>query len=198
MTMNKLSCVLPGALVLAGAASLALAERPADTLLQGGELAHGGSGCPQGTLRHAWSPDGQYLAIGFDEYVARAEPGDSFDRATCGIAVPVSMPAGFRVSLSRLRVYGAADIPQDASGSFSAEYFFSGSLGPVLGEQLSSGFAGSFVRESDVPVWSACGADGIIRINSSALVRQRSAQRTSAVMELEYMTLRLAVERCRP
>lgn len=197
MTKAKLSCMIFGATVVAGAASLAVAERPASTLLQVGELIHGGAGCPQGTLRHAWSPDGQRLAIGFDGYVARAEPGASFDRASCAIAIPVRVPRGMRVSLSRLRVYGYADIPQDSRGSFDAEYFLAGAVGPMLEQELREGFVDDFVLTSYTPAWSACGEDGIIRINSSALARQLSAQPTPAVVEIQFMTIQIGMERCR-
>lgn len=174
-----------------GTAPMARAGHPAlfsDITL--GEPTYAGTGCPQGTAQVALSPQRRWLAVGFAAYTANAESSGAFARESCGLAIPVSVPPGLRVSLSRLRAYGDADIPSRGRGTFRAEYFFTGSTGATVERDFRGGFDGSFVVRGGDVVRSGCGESGILRVNTS--IRASNGGR----LRLQFLTLDVRVERC--
>jgi hypothetical protein len=135
----------------------------------------GGTGCPQGTAQAVLS--GNRVSILFDAYVAETDHGRSFDRKTCDFAVPVRVPAGITVGLIQVDYRGFANVPRGGFAEFSAEYFFAGHVGPRQRRSFYENTSRDFLlrHRLGAVVWSQCGADVILRANTSAMARKSSA-----------------------
>ncbi len=137
--------------------------------------AYGGTGCPQGTVGITLSPDAKQLAILFDSYSAEAMKSKTVDRKTCNLAIPVHVPQGYSVSIFQIDYRGYNSLPRGASSQLTAEYF----LGDKRGPQLSRTFLGEVDDEyfvsnklaAEAVVWSGCGQDVNLRVNTAVRVR---------------------------
>lgn len=142
-----------------------------------GEPGYGGSGCPAGSASVTLSPDSTSLSIIFDEYMVEAG-GDTrkrIARKNCSIAIPVNVPQGFSVSIIDVDYRGYVSLPRGAQARFSAEYFFAGRRGPRFVKSFRGYTDDDYLISNKLgvhaTVWSACGADVNLRVNSSMLVR---------------------------
>lgn len=154
-----------------------------------GEPGYGGSGCPQGTVSATLSPDQKQLSLIFDEYLVEA--GGDFRknvRKNCNIAIPVHVPQGFSISIVDVDYRGYVSLPRGASARLSTEYFFAGRRGPRFNKTFRGYTDEDFDFSNQIGigalVWSACGADTILRVNSSMLVRSnRSNEEALAIVD---------------
>lgn len=145
-----------------------------------GEPIYGGSGCPSGTAQATLSPDSKTLSVLFDQYIAEAgtSVGKTLDRKSCNLAIPVTIPQGLSVSLIKVDYRGFVSVPKGASARFGVEYFFAGARGPSTVEN----FRGPVEREYTITdklqasaiVWSACGEDVTLRVNSNMLAKSNA------------------------
>lgn len=142
-----------------------------------GEPGYGGSGCPSGSASVTLSPDNTALSIIFDDYMVEAggADGKKVARKNCSIAIPVHVPQGFSVSLIEADYRGYVSLPRQAQARFSVEYFFAGKQGPKYNKTFSGYTDKDYTINNKLGVyanvWSACGADVNLRVNSSLLVR---------------------------
>ncbi len=142
-----------------------------------GEAGYGGSGCPAGTASVTLSPDQKALSIIFDDYVveAGADIGKRIGRKNCSIAVPVHVPQGYSVSIIDVDYRGYVSLPRGAQARFSTEYFFAGKRGPRFVKSFRGYTDDDYTISNTLGVhanvWSKCGADVNLRVNSSMMVR---------------------------
>lgn len=141
-----------------------------------GTPGYGGNGCPAGSASVTLSPDEQSVSILFDEYLVEAgdDVGKTLDRKSCNIAIPVHVPQGYSISIFAIDYRGFLSVPRGAQARLTAEYFFAGAQGPRLSQVYSNTERDYLVQHNlaaSALVWSACGADVNLRINSSMLVR---------------------------
>lgn len=150
-----------------------------------GQPAYGGSGCPSGSASAVLSPDAKALSIIFDQYSVEAgsAAAKSFERKSCNLAIPVRVPGGYSVSVFQVDYRGFVAIPSGGRGQFNVEYFFAGARGP---RQVKSFFGPSSDNynltshlQSEQMVWSPCGADTNLRVNTSMLVQTNSRREQS-------------------
>ena len=181
--MKKLLAI--AALLVSGSfASLAYAD---DIRL--GKPGYGGTGCPDGTAAAVLSPDRKSLSILFDAFVVEAggSTNKSFDRKVCNVAVPVHVPQGISVSILAIDYRGFNDIPSGAKTTFGVEYFFAGVKGPTFSKNFTGPISDEYTvtntLQASALVWSACGADVILRTNPS--VRVQTTQNKPAVATLD-------------
>lgn len=150
--------------------------------IQLGEPGYGGSGCPAGSAMATLSPDKKSLSIIFDEYVVEAGAVNRkrLARKNCSIAIPVHVPQGFSVSIIDVDYRGYVSLPSRAQARFSAEYFFAGIRGPQFTKTFRGATDEDYVLRNKLgvhaTVWSKCGADVNLRVNSSMMVRVRSTR----------------------
>jgi hypothetical protein len=141
-----------------------------------GQPEYGGTGCPDGTVSAVLSPDATSLSILYDQYFVEAGPaaGRSFDRKSCNIAIPVAVPQGLSVSIIAVDYRGFNALPAGARSTFQVEYFFAGSRGPTFYRNFNGPLTSDYLIRNELIaaalVWSACGADVILRTNSSLRV----------------------------
>ena len=136
---------------------------------------YGGNGCPAGTVDAVLSPDAKTLSVMFDQFVAKAgrSEGKSMDRKSCNLAIPVHVPQGFSVSVVQLDYRGFVSVPYGGQARFNVEYFFAGSRGPILSKAFGGGSNEDYLVTDELNlfanVWSRCGADTNLRVNSSMI-----------------------------
>ncbi len=146
-----------------------------------GEPAYGGTGCPQGTVGTTLSPDSKVLSVIFDAFMAQAGRGAgiSIERKTCSLAVPIHVPQGLSVSVLKVDYRGYTFVPRGAMARFSVEYFLKSFNSTSTGPKGSRTFLGPVDKDYIVSnelelsgiVWSACGQDVNLRINTSMLAK---------------------------
>ena len=136
--------------------------------------AYGGNGCPQGTVSATLSPDTKQLSILFDQYTVQASGATKIDRKSCNLAIPIRIPQGMSVSVVGVDYRGFNGLPRGATSVLSNQYFFAGSQGPTLSKTftgpLNAEYLVSNKLQATAVVWSPCGAETNIRINSSMRV----------------------------
>lgn len=141
-----------------------------------GTPSYGGTGCPAGTASVVLSRDKKSLSLRFDRYEVEAGGGSgrTFDRKSCNLAIPLRVPSGLSIAIVSAEYRGVNRLPAGAKAQFRAEYFFAGGRGPVLSRAFDGPLQGRFAFGDKVTarstVWSACGADVILRTNTSLRV----------------------------
>lgn len=166
-SVSKALGLLSVAVGLSFAASNASAQS-----LQLGYPGYGGNGCPQGTASVSLSPDNQQLSILFDSYLVQTGgAGPTVDRKSCNLSIPVTVPGGYSYSIMQVDYRGFNSLPRTARSQLNVEYFFAGSrgvrttknfVGPVNDMYQTTDRLGA-----DAVVWSPCGAQTIMRVNTS-------------------------------
>ncbi len=140
---------------------------------------YGGTGCPAGSASVALSPDNSALSILFDQYVVEAGGDKAFDRKNCNIAIPVRVPNGYSVSVVAIDYRGFVGIPQGGRAQLNVDYFLAGNGTGMRTSKTFTGPYNSDYLKSDslsleAVVWSRCGADTILRANTTMLVQSNS------------------------
>jgi hypothetical protein len=189
--MKKLLAI--AALLIAGSfANLAQAD---DIRL--GKPTYGGTGCPAGTAAAALTDDRKSLTIVFDQFFVEAggETNKSFARQVCNVAIPVHVPQGLSVSILAIDYRGFNDLPSGAKSTFGVEYFFAGVRGPTFTKNFNGPLSKDYTITNKLTaqalVWSACGADVILRTNPS--IRVQTTQNKSAIASVDSEDVNAAI-----
>ncbi|MDO9182146.1 MAG: DUF4360 domain-containing protein [Bacteriovorax sp.] len=163
--------------------------------IQLGTPAYGGNGCPGGTASVTLSQDAKSLSIIFDQFVVEAGGANrTLERKTCNVAIPVHIPQGFSVSVVNVDYRGYVSLPAQASARMTAEYFLAGSVGPKFDKMFlgktDTDYQFSNQLDINAQVWSACGADTILRVNAAMLVKTNryNDQATATVDSADFKT----------
>lgn len=160
------------ALALVTASSTAFAQ---DISL--GEPGYGGNGCPSGSASVTLSPDRKSLSVLFDQYIVEAGggTGKSIDRKSCNLAIPVHIPQGYSISVFQVDYRGFNALPYGARSQFSVEYFFAGSRGPRQVKSFRGPTSANYELTdrlaAEALVWTPCGAQTNLRVNTNMLVQ---------------------------
>lgn len=172
-----------------------------------GEAQYGGTGCPVGTASVALSPDAKALSILFDQYVAEAGGAKSFDRKNCNIAIPVHVPNGYSVSILSIDYRGFVGLPAGGRAQLNVDYFLAGAGAGVRTTKRFTGAQNQDYLTSDAlgveaMVWSACGADTVLRANTTMQVFS-NARRDQAMATVDSadvqagLVYHIAIRKCR-
>lgn len=168
------------ALMAAVASVLSTVRANASDDIRLGTPGYGGSGCPANSASVTLSPDQKALSILFDQYIVEAgnSSGRSFDRKSCNIAVPVRIPQGYSVAIFQVDYRGFNQLPSGGRSQFAVEYFFAGSQGPRQTRTFFGPASQDYLLTSHLAaenlVWTPCGADTNLRVNTSMLVSSNS------------------------
>ncbi|MHB1111417.1 MAG: DUF4360 domain-containing protein [Devosia sp.] len=162
-----------------------------------GRASYGGTGCPAGTATVALSLDKKRLSLRFDRYevAAGGGTGRTFDRKSCNLAIPLGVPSGISVSVIAIEYRGVNRLPAGAKAQFRVESFFAGGQGPVLTRVFNGPLRGRFsfadTMTAKSAIWSACGADVILRTNTS--LRVTTTAKSAAVSSIKSQEIRTAI-----
>jgi hypothetical protein len=163
----------------------AFAQPPAETpdpndLYFLDEMTHGGTGCPQGTLKATISPDGQAVTVNFDAYVAEVSPETSPTvRMFCDINLPLNTPPGWQYSVVELDYRGYLSLDPDVEARQTSEYYFQGQQGPSFSsvwygpEDRDFDFSDVIGIETHEQAWSPCGEQRHLTLKTSMVLNNR-------------------------
>jgi hypothetical protein len=170
-------------------ASLAGHAYDAPSQLELGTPSYGGTGCPDRSVAASLSPGNTALTLLFDEYVVEAgSNGKSLDRKSCNLSIPIRVPQGYSMSVLKVDYRGYVFVPRGGRAVFDVEYFFAGSRGPRISEVMSGPTDRNYMITDELlaraVVWSACGAETNLRINTGLRV-QTNRQRDDAIATLD-------------
>ncbi|MDH5580881.1 MAG: DUF4360 domain-containing protein [Bdellovibrionales bacterium] len=138
---------------------------------------YGGNGCPAGSASVTLSPDAKSLSIIFDEFITETNRRKPIDRKSCNLAIPVHVPQGLSVSIIDIDYRGFVSLPSRSFARIKSEYFFAGSKGPILRKLFKGKVEKDFLLSASLAmsslVWSACGEDVNLRVNTSLFLKSK-------------------------
>ncbi len=169
-------------------------------------LSFAGSGCPAGSLDGRSEGDGSSLALVFRALVAEAGPGISLadGRRNCTINVDLAHPDDWSYALASAEYKGYAALGSGTTATLETAAYFQG--GQATG-RLTTSLQGPYYDRYTVKerfhtadlVWSPCGADRSLNINTS--VRVVADDEASGAIKLNgrdvpFGTFKLVWRRC--
>lgn len=164
-----------------------------------GMPAYGGNGCPQGSASYEVTPDGNLkLQIDPMKVEAGAGTGNMISRKNCNLAFPIHVPTGLQIGFSNSTLQGYASLSYGAKLTLDREVFFAGQRGPTLHDQITGPYEDQYLTEMEdsATVWSGCGQDTNLRVNTSAtIITNRSHDPVTATVE-DLGDIRFQVREC--
>jgi Domain of unknown function (DUF4360) len=133
-----------------------------------GNVAAGGSGCPEGSVSATVSPDGQELSVLFDKFIADTTKTGQ-NRKKCDLAIPVKVPQGFQVSLYTADFRGY--VAPATTGKLKVEYFFAGNTGTTYTKELTGEIDYTETQKVVGSTFSACGDSVNMRMSASMVAK---------------------------
>ncbi|KAK3077640.1 hypothetical protein LTS18_009693, partial [Coniosporium uncinatum] len=137
------------------------------------QVSYGGTGCPQGSVGYTIATDLSTVTIIFDSYLATIGPDVKVQetRSNCQLNFDLTYPGGFQFSVLSADYRGYAQLDKGVKGTMKSNYYFSGQskqtstttdfIGPMDGDYTKHDEA-----DAASTVWSPCGAEGMLNINS--------------------------------
>lgn len=151
-----------------------------------------GSGCPAGSVSSNVSDDNQAFTLLFDEYIAEIGPFVSKreKRKNCTINIDLSYPQGWSFSIFKVDYRGFASLDRGVKGTQKSTYYFQGSSNSI---SMQSNFYGptdeDYVASDSLGlsalVWSPCGENRSLNINSQVRLDNRRNVNGSGIMTLD-------------
>lgn len=140
-----------------------------------------GSGCAAGSEQLEFQPQQASFKLSINELQVGTAQGQKTN-LTCNLAIPVTVPAGYQVSIVPLHFAGNLT-GNGLKLELRREYFFAGTTGTPQVSALSLPNDSEFdisdtVNDEDTLQWSGCGQDTIIRANTRLLVKGGEGQAT--------------------
>ncbi|MSP19296.1 MAG: DUF4360 domain-containing protein [Bdellovibrionales bacterium] len=167
---------------LSGVAVAELGPDPSTVRING--ISYAGSGCPAGSVSQNLSEDAKAFTLLFDSYVAETGPGMplSLARKNCQVAVDLRFPQGWSYSLFTVDYRGYARLESGTSGQQVSSYYFQGQskTGNLRTTYYGPAERDYQIRDTlglDALVWSPCGANRALNMNTQVRVTAPSQRR---------------------
>lgn len=148
-------------------------------------VTYGGSGCPQGSVGQFLSVDQTTITLIFDKYIASLGPDVKVDenRKNCQINFDLTYPSGFQYSVFTADYRGYADLESGVSGQLKSTYYFSGQSQQSSSQATFTGpLTGDYKKSDNVDqastVWSPCGAEGALNVNTQVRLTSTNKKNT--------------------
>lgn len=156
-----------------------------------------GSACDQSTAKIQVNGQQTRVKVSMSKYRV-ASSGKPIQRGTCNLALPVEVPAGKQLVISKIRVAEAFSLGSHTKSSISVAAFFPGQVGEVLSQSLGnpSGARGRLVLSKRVNVVSECGQSTIVRFNSSITLMSHEQSSSADHAEISSVELSLKLVDC--
>jgi hypothetical protein len=169
-------------------------ERPGHVVP--GKLSYGGNGCPAGTMRVAFAPDNLSFTMLFDSFIADTSDGARRDAMSCDALLPITIPEGQQMEITRVDYRGFANVPAKGKGVLRSVFNFAGrganrdriSLrfrfdGPVSENyEISSGDMGNGRALPQTEV-SPCGGEAHLRLHNEVKVTAPRGQQAQLTVD---------------
>lgn len=148
------------------------------------DIDYNGSGCPLGTVAQNVSDDKQAFTVTFSDYIAEAGEGISIrdGRKNCQLTLSLSVPAGWQYSIASFDYRGFAFLDRGMRADYRTNYYFQGDRETGTVTRTARGYYDdnfSFREELGLAsaVWSPCGVERALNINTAISVRNTNKRR---------------------
>jgi hypothetical protein len=166
-----------------------------------GTSSYSGSACPKKSVSISINDTKDVISVAFKDYIAQSS-GKSKNslRKKCNILIPIQVKKGWSVSLIDTNYTGKITLPAGTEASFTNVYSFAG--------QRGSRFHTNFKGPHDQPynlhdplsefanVWSGCGSETSVRINSSLLLKPNPTGTSSTIDARQGFVTKLRYRKC--
>jgi hypothetical protein len=144
-----------------------------------------GTGCRPGTAAVAVAPDNTAFTVTYSEYLTQAgygtKPTDG--RKNCQLNLRVHVPQGFTYAIASAQYRGFKHVEKGATGLQKANYYFQGdALTGTKEHPIKAGEADWQFNDEvgvDALVWSKCGAERNLNINTELRVSAGTSDKKS-------------------
>ena len=169
--------------------------------LRFGELAAGGTACVapgQVSLEQT----AQTLTLVFTSFNAEVSGGavSVSARPTCNVGIPLEVPNGVSIAVAGSGYRFDVRLNPGSATTVSLETFLAGNRGPVLTRTMVGPVSGTFIGAQTVPPaerqWSDCGADVILRANTSLRLSSDVGTIVPSTGHLELVRIKVLTRRC--
>lgn len=172
------------------------------TNLRVGGTSYNGNGCPQGTMRVSFSPDNLSFSILFDQFVAevgagstpgpvpRRRPQMKIGNITCNTIIPIEIPQGMQMEITRIDYRGFSALPDKSTASLSSVVNFRGAGGDGDRLTLRYQFKGPLMENYEISTdqanngnseLSPCGGSTQLRITNQLSITARSNSEPASI-----------------
>ncbi|MEV7416636.1 DUF4360 domain-containing protein [Streptomyces sp. NPDC089919] len=132
-----------------------------------------GSGCRPGSTSASVAQDNTAFTVTYSEYLAQAGKGakPTDFRKNCQLGLRVNVPQGYTYAIAKTDYRGFASLPQGASGTSQASYYFQGmsrtaSHSHTFRGPLTDNWQATDVTAIEALEFAPCGAQRDFNINT--------------------------------
>jgi hypothetical protein len=164
-----------------------------------------GTGCPAGTTNTSISPDGKTLRLeyaAFEVDIAKQTPEPQISK-NCELTIQMHSPKGLSFGVKSFAYHGYAFLEEGVQASQWARYYFQGNPVPpsnsnrvVLTGPYDSDFVFRDVFGTAGTVWSPCGTDRVLNVDTRLQVKNSLPKRTGYVSLSHLAVVELAWRSC--
>lgn len=161
-----------------------------------GNAAHAGNGCPAGTMSVTFAPDNLSFSILFDNFVAEAGRAQKHDDMICAIVIPIEIPKGVQMEITRVDYRGFVGLPEASRGVIRSVVNFRGRggdrdrltlhyqfLGPLMDNYELSTDTLDDDGPRDQTELSPCGGSAQLRIRNELKLVSRGGESASMTLD---------------
>jgi hypothetical protein len=156
-----------------------------------GQPNYQGTGCPAGSVALTVSPDESAVSVLFNSFVVEAggQTSKRLDEKTCGISIPIEVPAGYSLSVATVDYRGYVFSPkQNIFNNMSVDYNWFGHPGRHYETKFSGPIEQNFTISqqvvSNMRQWSKCGQKSNLVIAANLKTRT-NPQNDSTILALD-------------
>jgi hypothetical protein len=167
--------------------SSAFAEAPPYVRVR--NISYAGSGCPAGSVAGNTSPDRQAFTLLFDSYIAEVGPGIPLNqkRKNCQLNIDLDFPSGWSYTIFSVDYRGYVALERNVKGTQQSSYYFQGqgrtaTLKTVMNGPIDQNYQIRDTLGLTATVWSPCGAQRALNINSQLILDNARAPRASGLL----------------
>ena len=166
------------------------------SVIDTGGISYGGTGCPAGALTRVEFDDEHNILEANTGAYSLATLSAPFDRKACDLAIPVNVPVGFSVVFSQVDLDSVLNMSEGDEATISVEGFVPGVISTPVKRVLTApagGLSGRTLLRSTDLFKTACGANTILRLHSTGLLKSAHADST---VDIQKIAVSLKLEAC--
>lgn len=163
-----------------------IAQDRLSDVVQKDQINFGGTGCPSSSVKTFSRFDAatnQFEIYPNEMAAVVGANNKNLDRRSCQIAIPYKAKAGKKIIITQVDISGDVDLEKQKAAKISVDTYAVGGKTKSQVKDIVSGnsslSAGFLVREN-LTAETACGGEGILRLNSNVIL-QDSLKETTAV-----------------
>lgn len=166
-----------------------------------GSSSYSGSACPTKSVAININDNKDKISITFKDYVVKSAGKDAKSlRKKCSILIPIQVKQGWSVSLIGTDYTGQLALPSGTDASFTNVYSFAGQRGSRFHTNFKGPNKQSYNLHDPLSefanVWSGCGSETNVRINSSLLLKPNTAGTAAQADARQGFVTKLRYRKC--